>query len=501
MIAQQALVRLGISFGILAAGFLAAQLLTRVLLWTYRTKHKIVSLGADRKLKTAKYFIMTIAIVAALAYAKADALEGIANATIDALPEIFTAILLLILGIIIANFATDVLERAFLTVGIADYTGAYEKRQMFKLIFTAARILLYFVAIEFVMPLFGIKSAALSATIRIVVYCSFGILALLVFFGMRSIVENWVAGFYVRGSGNFKPGIRIAINGESGEISEISNIDTTIYTDSGYIMKIPNNEFLKKEVKFERIRSELKALSEIKNHFVAQKPSHCGPASAEMILSIFGHDDINQHLIAGLAGTEVGKGTHPDRLRQAVEELTEGRVLGHWISISKIIDLKQELKSWLNDGALIIIDFKRSAVFPTSKSTKAHYAVCLGIEGEDLLILDPSLPKGGVYLANHQDVQRGMNTYSDLIKGKRGYLVLAPKGTPAYWRLRKGLVYADRDLYGKLSIGLEEKFESLIRKSAFIKNVLPESLRTYIREYEERYRIGRLWRPENNKSI
>ncbi|MFH1182597.1 MAG: mechanosensitive ion channel domain-containing protein [Candidatus Woesearchaeota archaeon] len=496
MIAQQALIRLGISFSILALGFLAAQLLTKVLLWTYRTRRKIVSLDADRKLKTAKYFIMTIAIVAALAYANADALKEITNATMDALPEIFTAILLLILGIIIANFATDILERAFSSVGIADYAGVYEKRQMFKLIFTATRILLYLLVIEFVMPLFGIRSSALSATIRIVVYGSFAILALLVFFGMRSIVENWVAGFYVRGSGSFKPGTRIVINGESGEISEISKIDTTIYTDSGYIMRIPNNEFLKKEVKFERIRSELKALSEIKSHFVAQKPSHCGPASAEMILSIFGHGDINQHMIAGLAGTEVGKGTHPDRLRQAVEELTEGRVLGHWISITKIIDLKQELKSWLNDGALMILDFKRAEVFPTSTSTKAHYAVCLGIEGEDLLILDPSLPKGGVYLAHYQDVQRGMNTYSELIKGKRGYLVLAPKGTPAYWRLRKGLVYADRDLYGKLGKGLEEKFESLIRKSAFIKNVLPESLRNYIREYEERYKIGRLWRPE-----
>jgi hypothetical protein len=490
------LARLGISFGILAAGFLAAQLLTKALLWTYRTKRKIVSLNADRRLKNTRYFIMTLAIIVALAYARIDALQGIGNAAIAALPNIFTAVLLLILGIIIANFATDVLERIFSSVSLEESAGAYEKRQMIKLIFSAVRILLYLVAIQLVMPLFGLQDSAISSTIRIIVWSAFGMLALMIFFGMRSIVENWVAGFYVRGSGSFKPGTAIVINGEAGEISEVSNIETTIYTDSGFIMKIPNNEFLKKEVKFERIRSELKALSEIKNHFVAQKPSHCGPASAEMILSIFGFSDINQNMIAELAKTEVGKGTHPENLRMAVEELTEGKIIGHWIPITKIIDLKHELKAWLNDGALMIIDFKRAEVFPTSTSDKAHYTVCLGIEGDDLLILDPSQNKGGVYLASYQDIQRGMNTYSDLIKGKRGYLVFAPRGTSAYWRLKKGLLYADRDLYGVLSKNLEEKFEGLIRKSSFIKNVVPESLRSFVKEWEERYKIGRLWRPE-----
>jgi small-conductance mechanosensitive channel len=491
------LARLGISSGILVAGILLAQIVTQILLWTYRTRRKIVSLDTDRKIKTVKYFLMTLAIVAALTYTKADALSGIFNATLNALPEIFSAALLLILGIIIANFSTELLERIFMSVGISEYAGAYEKRNIFKLIFTAARIILYLVAIELILPLVGLQSSALNSTIQIATWSGFGLLALLIFFGTRTLVENWVAGFYVRSSGNFKPGTRISVDNEPGEISEISNIDTTIYTDSGYLMRIPNNELLKKEVKFERIRSELKTLSEIKNFFVAQKPSHCGPASAQMVLTIFGFPDINQELIARHSGTEVGKGTHPERLIKAVEDLTENKVLGQWIPITKIIDLKHELKSWLSDGALMIMDFKRAEVFPTSTSTKAHYSVCLGIEGNDLLVLDPSAPKGGVYLAGYQDVQRGMNTYSDLIKGKRGYIVLAPKGTPAYWRLRKGLVYADKDLYGELGKNLEEKFEALIRKSAFIKNVIPESLRNYLKQYEEKYKIGRLWRPEN----
>jgi hypothetical protein len=89
-----------------------------------------------------------------------------------------------------------------------------------------------------------------------------------------------------------------------------------------------------------------------------------------------------------------------------------------------------------------------------------------------------------------------MNTYSKLINGKRGYLVLAPKGTAAYWRIKKGLVYADKDLYDELSKTLEEKFEKLIQKSAFIKNVIPIAMRNYLKEWEERYKIARLWRPE-----
>ncbi|MBN2454156.1 mechanosensitive ion channel [Candidatus Woesearchaeota archaeon] len=490
---------LGISLIILAGGFALAHIITRILVIIYRARRKIVKLDVDRKLKAVRYFIMTLTIIAALAYLKSGAVSDMLTTALSYLPDIFTAILLLILGIITVNFITNLIEWVLLTIGIVDYAGAYEKKQTLKVIMFVMKLFLYVVIIELVMSILGFQSSALNAIIRVVVYSAFVIIALLAFFGFRGIIENAVAGLYIKGVGNFKPGSRIVVNGEAGEITSVSNIDTTINTDSGYLLRIPNKEFLKKEVKFEKIKAELHALEEIKNHFVEQRPSHCGPACAQMVLSIFGHKGIDQDKIASMSGTEVGKGTHPEMLKQAIEEVTDGKVLGHWIPVNKIMDLKQELKSWLYDGALVIVDFKKKVVFPTIENDKAHYAICVGIEGDDMIILDPSGPKGGVYLANHQDVHRGMNTFSKLINGKRGYLVLAPRGTPAYWRLKKGLVYADKDLYAELSKGLEEKMEKLVNKSAFLKNVVPDSIRAYMKEWEERYKIGRLWRPDLKK--
>jgi hypothetical protein len=499
MAIEETLIKLVISLAVLLAGFTLAQIFSKLLLRVYRTRQKIVSIKIDRRLKAVKYFIMTSTIVVALLYLRSDAIGKLLISIVDILPDIVTAILLIILAIITVNFIVNILERVLSRIGIVDYAGAYGKRPALKLILLGIKLFLYLVIFETVMGILGLYSAALSAIIRTVLYGSFAVICLLAFFGFRGIIENLIAGIHVRSSGHFKLGSRLIMNGESGEITNISNTDMTITTDSGYILIIPHKELLRREVKFEKISAELHALEDIKKHFVAQRPSHCGPACAQMVLSIFGHKQFDQKKIAELAGTEVGKGTHPEKLKQAVEELTESKLLAQWIAVNKIIDLKQELKSWLYDGALVIVDFKKSLVFPTISNDKAHYAVCVGIEGDDLIILDPSVPKGGVYLANHQDVHRGMNTYSKLIKGKRGYMVLAPKGTTAYWRIKKGLVYADKDLYDELSKGVEERFEKLIEKSAFLKNVVPEAIKRYLKEWEERYKVARLWSPEEKK--
>jgi hypothetical protein len=117
-------------------------------------------------------------------------------------------------------------------------------------------------------------------------------------------------------------------------------------------------------------------------------------------------------------------GTHPSTLIKVVQDITKDDVRGAWVDFEHITDLKNEIRMWLNEGAMIIVDYKKNILFPESK--KAHYAVCVAVEGDELVILDPSGKKGGVYLADTEKIYKGMDTYSELIKGKRGYIVFSP---------------------------------------------------------------------------
>ena len=140
---------------------------------------------------------------------------------------------------------------------------------------------------------------------------------------------------------------------------------------------------------------------------------------------------------------------------------------------------------------------KKSMLFPESK--KAHNSVCVAVEGDELVILDPSGKKGGVYLADAEKVYRGMNTYSEFLKAKRGYIILAPEGTTAYHRIEEGLIYADPSLYKDLSNKLKTKLHKLTEKTELLETVLPLRVKNFIRKWREKDRIARLWKPESVK--
>ena len=113
-----------------------------------------------------------------------------------------------------------------------------------------------------------------------------------------------------------------------------------------------------------------------------------------------------------------------------------------------------------------------------------------------MVILDPSGKKGGVYLAEVEKVHRGLDTYSELIKGKRGYIVFAPEGTTGFHRIEEGLIYSDPSLYKDLSNKLKKELFKLMEKSETLENVLPMRVKKFIRKWKEKDKIARLWRPQ-----
>jgi small conductance mechanosensitive channel len=491
--------RLLITFLILIAGFLVSRYGGSLII-ALSKKKETINVRQIRFVKMYKYLVMIFTIAVSLLYLKKDVLSDILlvgnlfTATYEFLPNVLLFTLLFVLGIAIVNMITFAIKRFFDTIGLTDLMLEQNKDHMLNGIMYIVRISLYILVLTLVLNVFGINIKGITVAISWLFYGILALLFLYIFFGTRGFVENFIAGIYIKSSSTFKLGQKVKIDDIEGSIKSISNQGVTIKTDFGYNAFIPNRDFVKKEISFRNIETDLDTLEKIKSYFVEQKPSFCGPASASMILKIFGYNE-SQAKIGDLSKTEVGMGTHPNTLIKVVQDITKNKVKGSWIDVEHITDLKNELRLWLSQGALTIVDYKKKILFPESKA--AHYSVVVAIEGDDLVVLDPSGKKGGVYLAESDKIYRGMDTYSELIKGKRGYIVFAPEGTTAYHRIEEGLIYADPSLYKDLSNKLKKELFNFLEKGQALETVLPMRVKNFIRKWKEKDRIARLWKPES----
>jgi small-conductance mechanosensitive channel len=489
--------KLLITLLILVAGYVTVKIGSSLIL-SFSKKKETISVRHIQFVKVFRYLVMIATILVALIYLQVDLIKDITilrnfiSNTYDLLPNILLAILLLVLAVAVVNLITFGLKRSFAATGITEFMLEQKKEHVLNGLLAFVRISLYLFTVLFLLNFFGINISGITSAIGWFFYGIMALLFLYIFFGTRTFVENFVAGIYIKASNTFKLGQKVKIDDVEGNIKSISNQSVTIKSDFGYSTSIPNKEFVKKEISFKNIETDLDTLEKIKSHFIEQKPSYCGPASVSMVLKILGYNE-SQSKIGELSAAKVGLGTHPENLIKVVHDITKNKVKGAWIDIDHITDLKDEVRLWLNEGALIIIDYKKKILFPEAKS--AHYSVCVAVEGDELVILDPSGKKGGVYLADAEKVYRGMDTYSELIKGKRGYIVFAPEGTTAYHRIEEGLIYADPSLYKDLSNKLKKELYKLTEKSELLETVLPLRVKNFIRKWREKDRIARLWRP------
>jgi|TARA_B100001971_G_scaffold211146_1_gene238290 hypothetical protein len=492
-------IKLITSISIIIIGYLITKVGSSLII-SFSKRKETISVKHIRQVKVFRYMVMILTILAALVYLQVDLIKDITilgdfiSNTYNLLPNILLVILLIVLAITVVNLITFGLKRTFNATGITEFMMEQRKEHFLNGILVFVRISLYLFTALFLLNLFGINISGITSAIGWFFYGIMALIFLYIFFGTRAFIENFIAGIYIKTSKSFKLGQKVKIDDIEGGIKSISNQAVTIKSDFGYSTSIPNKEFVKKEVSFKNIETDLDTLEKIKSYYIEQKPSFCGPASVSMILKIFGYNE-SQSKIGELSDTKVGLGSHPETLIKVAQDITQNNVKASWIDVDHITDLKDEIRLWLNEGALIIVDYKKNILFPEAKS--AHYSVCVAVEGDELIILDPSGKKGGVYLADAEKVYRGMDSYSELIKGKRGYIVFAPEGTTAYHRIEEGLIYADPSLYKELNNKLKKELYKLTEKSELLETVLPLRVKNFIRKWREKDRIARLWKPES----
>ena len=493
-------IRLTVTLLILIFGHLTVKLfkggLTRLLLRGKDTTNRKQIQALKDKIQYSVYLLDAAIIGSALFYLNADISRELYSASVSALPNLVSAILVAIIGIIGVNIFVKIISDFFKTLGFNKHLkSAGVNKEIVKVSETVLKAFLYLLLFQFIMAQASLAQSTIQELATAAIWALTLLLAGLAFYGFKDLFKNFAAGLYLKNSRSVKSKEKIYMDDERGELIDVSLFSTTVDTDDGYTMVAPNSEVMDSKVKFKRTRSDIKTLEDMKRYFTAQDPSYCGPASAEMALNIFGFSH-SQKEIGELAGSEVGKGTMPDELINAVEDLTDEQVKAAYVEHDKIGKLSDELKTWFDNGALVIPNFAKPVLFPGSET--AHYSLCVGVEGDELIIVDPSADtvSGGVYYADDSEMLQAMDEFEGR---KRGYVVMAPKETTAYWRIKNDLIYSDSSVYDELSKNMELRLKKIMRQGRLLKSVLPDPMNAYIEKWNREEKVNRLWKPENHE--
>ena len=495
--AESLAVRLTITLLILVFGHLAVKSFNIVYnrLWILRNDESTKK-DLERKrqrLQYISYILDGIVIAAALVYLNSPLKDRVIDQIGSSLPDILTAILVAILGLIAINIFTRLIEDFLKTVGIKNYfREAGLSVNAFKVVSTLVKGFLYLVLLQVVLGQLGLAQSTINELVTASSWAVAFLLAALTFYGFKDLFHNFAAGIYLKNSRIVRPGEEVKIDDEAGEIKDVSLFSTTVDTNSGFTVLAPNSQIMGSNLKFKRTRSDLDTLEDITSYFVAQHPSYCGPASMEMALEIFGYRH-DQDEIGEKAGLTIEEGVDEDDLMESVEDLTNNEVKTAWIGYDKITDIDDEFKAWFNDGALIIPNFYKPEIFPDA--TSGHFVLSVGVEGDEVLILDPSGTNGGVYYVNKDKLKEAMGEFGH----KRGYIVVAPKGTTAHWRIKNDLIYADKSYYDELSKTLEARLRKILRQGRILKNATPPSMDDYMEKWGSQEKLTRLWMPDSKE--
>ena len=492
------IVKIAVTLMILFFGVLIARIMGRIFSAIEKRRsgdEEIVKRIKERgrSARTSEYIIIILTIISALIYLNASLTNQLLSKIVNYVPTILSTTLIVILGVIVINLVIELLKNFFETFKFKEYMERSGlSPRIFDTLMLGLKIFLYIIVIEIAVTQLGVSTEIFSNTLTAASYAVVFLLALLGFFGFKDLVENYAAGIYLKSSRILKPGERIKISGESGEIRDISSFGTTVDTASGYFMLIPNKSLMNKEVMFKRTKAEVSTLEDIKEYFQVEDPSYAGPAAVEMSLAMFGYDFTQGDIIEETDTEE--ENAKPEDLQESVQKLTKNEVKAAFVPFDKITDLSDELKAWLNDGALPILQFLKPVIFP--ESTAGHHVLCAGVEGSEILVIDPSSRTGGVYYVDEKDMFQAMSEYG----GQKGYLVLAPKGSTAYWRIKQDLIFSHPNLYDKLSKSLEVQLSKILRRSRILKNVTPKAVEDFIEKWRTEEKVKRMWRPEEKKN-
>ena len=163
------------------------------------------------------------------------AVEPLRN-VIGYLPQLLGAIIVLVAGILVAQFIGRAVEAAAGSTGI-EFGGQIGR---------AVTGLIIIMVIVVVMGQLGMDASILVNIVTIVIAVSLGGLALAFGLGGRPVARNVLAGYYARE--RFSPGDRVMIEGQVGTLEGIGTLNTEIEL-GGETLIVPNTHLTESVVR------------------------------------------------------------------------------------------------------------------------------------------------------------------------------------------------------------------------------------------------------------
>ncbi|MEK6869606.1 MAG: hypothetical protein AABX74_05210, partial [Nanoarchaeota archaeon] len=209
--------KLATALGILVGGYIAAKVGSSLIIAVSKRK-EMINASNILFLKIYRYIVIILAILGALAYIRADILKdltilsGFITNTYNLLPSILLAILLLVLAIAVVNLITLGLKRVFDSTGITEFMLEQRKEHFLNGILIFVRALLYLFTALFLLDLSGINISGIKSAIGWFFYGFFALLFLYIFFGTKTLMENFIVGIYLKTSRSFKLGQKVKID-------------------------------------------------------------------------------------------------------------------------------------------------------------------------------------------------------------------------------------------------------------------------------------------------
>ncbi|MBW2985927.1 mechanosensitive ion channel family protein [Candidatus Woesearchaeota archaeon] len=159
--------------------------------------------------------------------------------------NIITAIIILLIGFIIAKFLGRLVQRVLHEAELDNLLKKAGTKVSFELALShITEYFIYFMTIIFALNQLGITTFVLYI-IAIAAIC---VLAVSVFLGLRDFIPNFMAGWYIYRKDLIKEGKNVKINGVQGKVIQLSLLDTRIKTKKGDLIYMPNSIVIKSKI-------------------------------------------------------------------------------------------------------------------------------------------------------------------------------------------------------------------------------------------------------------
>ena len=185
------------------------------------------------------WFFMLTFLMSATETAGLTTLAQMLESFVAFLPNVLAAAVVMILGLLFANFVRDLITRATEGVGF-QYGGALG---------TAAFGILLVVVASVAISQLEVETELINNVVEIFLVAMAAALALALGLGTRDLAKQIVAGVYARDT--LQPGTELEVGEDTGRLLEVGSVSTVIRTEAGKLAYIPNSQLTEMIVRAE----------------------------------------------------------------------------------------------------------------------------------------------------------------------------------------------------------------------------------------------------------